>query len=101
MASFVGRLGLGNFAESLLPMFQKTPLPAWSVYSFGYVLPIVEALVGWLRAVWFPDQTRFDFGLGSHACFDVWVYFAARLADGRNTTYVFSGLFSFTRRNVR
>jgi thiosulfate dehydrogenase [quinone] large subunit len=38
--------GLRNFPESLLPMFQKTPLPAWSVYSFGCVLPIVEALVG-------------------------------------------------------
>ena len=38
--------GLKNFGESLLPMFQKTPLPAWSVMSFGYVLPIVETLVG-------------------------------------------------------
>jgi len=65
-------------------MFRKTLLPVWSVYSFGCVLPIVEALVGLLRAVQFPDQTRFDFGLRPHACFDVWVYFATRLADGRN-----------------
>lgn len=57
--------------------------------------------VSWLlRAVRFPDQTRFDFGLRPHARFDVWVYFATRLADGRNTTYVFYGLFSFTRRNA-
>jgi thiosulfate dehydrogenase [quinone] large subunit len=48
--------GLRNFAESLLPMFQKTPLPAWSVYSFGYVLPIVEALVG--ACVLFGFQTK-------------------------------------------
>ena len=38
--------GLRNFPESLLPIFQKTPLPVCSVYSFGCVLPIVEALVG-------------------------------------------------------
>ena len=48
--------GLRNFAESLLPMFQKTPLPAWSVYSFGYVLPVVEALVG--ACVLFGFQTK-------------------------------------------
>jgi thiosulfate dehydrogenase [quinone] large subunit len=48
--------GLRNFAGSLLPMFQKTPLPAWSVYSFGYVLPIVEALVG--ACVLFGFQTK-------------------------------------------
>jgi hypothetical protein len=27
-------------------MSRKTPLPAWSVYSFGSVLPIVEAVIG-------------------------------------------------------
>jgi thiosulfate dehydrogenase (quinone) large subunit len=48
--------GLRNFAESLLPMFQKTFLPAWSVYTFGYVLPIVEALVG--ACVLFGFQTK-------------------------------------------
>ena len=49
-------MGLGSFAESLLPMFQKTPLPGWSVYTFGYVLPIVETLVG--ASVLFGFQTR-------------------------------------------
>lgn len=49
-------LGLRNFAESLLPMFQMTPLPAWSVYSFGCVPPIVEALVGF--CVLFGFQTK-------------------------------------------
>jgi thiosulfate dehydrogenase [quinone] large subunit len=48
--------GLRIFAESLLPLFQNTPLPGWSVYTFGYVLPIVETLVG--ASVLFGFQTR-------------------------------------------
>ena len=36
-------------------MFQKTPLPPWSVYSFGCLLPIVEATVG--ACVLFGFQT--------------------------------------------
>jgi thiosulfate dehydrogenase [quinone] large subunit len=47
---------LRGFAESLLPMFQKTLLPTWSVYSFGCVLPILEASVG--ACVLFGFQTR-------------------------------------------
>jgi thiosulfate dehydrogenase [quinone] large subunit len=37
-------------------MFQKTPLPSWSVYGFGYLLPILEAIVGASILVGF--QTR-------------------------------------------
>jgi thiosulfate dehydrogenase [quinone] large subunit len=47
---------LRSFAESLLPLFQRTPLPTWSVYSFGCLLPIVEATVGACVLVGF--QTR-------------------------------------------
>ena len=55
--------GLRSFAESLLPMFQKTPMPTWSVYSFGYLLPIVEATVG--VSILFGFQTRRALILGS------------------------------------
>jgi thiosulfate dehydrogenase (quinone) large subunit len=48
--------GLGSFAESMLPIFQRTLLPTWSVYSFGYLLPIVEATVG--ACLLFGFQTR-------------------------------------------
>lgn len=40
--------GPGHFAASLLPEFQKTPLPQWSVYGFGLALPWVEAIIGLL-----------------------------------------------------
>lgn len=36
----VVREGRTNFAGALVPMFQKTLLPAWSVYSRSYVLRI-------------------------------------------------------------
>jgi thiosulfate dehydrogenase [quinone] large subunit len=44
-------VGLSAFAGSLVPMFQKTFLPAWSVYTFGLTLPWAEALIGFLVLV--------------------------------------------------
>lgn len=41
-------LGLSPFANSLVSLFQKTFLPAWSVYAFGLTLPWAEALLGFL-----------------------------------------------------
>jgi thiosulfate dehydrogenase [quinone] large subunit len=48
--------GLTGFAGSLVEMFQKTPLPAWSVYGFGTVLPVIEAIIG--AGILFGFQTR-------------------------------------------
>ena len=45
--------GSGNFAQPLVTMFQKTPLPAWSVYGFGLALPAMEALIGAAVAIGF------------------------------------------------
>jgi thiosulfate dehydrogenase [quinone] large subunit len=36
------------FAASIVGMFRATPLPSWSVMSFGLVLPWVEAALGLL-----------------------------------------------------
>jgi thiosulfate dehydrogenase [quinone] large subunit len=43
--------GASLFAGSLVPMFQKTILPAWSVYGFGLAVPWVEAILGFLVLV--------------------------------------------------
>ena len=55
--------GLHGFAESLVPLFAKTPLPPWSVFDFGYVLPVLEALIG--AALLFGLQTRRALQVGS------------------------------------
>jgi thiosulfate dehydrogenase (quinone) large subunit len=55
--------GSGNFAQSLVTMFQKTPLPAWSVYGFGLALPTMEALIGAAVAIGF--RTRFALFAGT------------------------------------
>jgi thiosulfate dehydrogenase [quinone] large subunit len=46
----VSRIAAGpaTFANSLIPMFQKTPLPVWSVRAFGLALPWAEAILGFL-----------------------------------------------------
>jgi thiosulfate dehydrogenase [quinone] large subunit len=38
--------GLNAFADSLVPMFAGTPLPAEAVRGFAYALPFAEVLVG-------------------------------------------------------
>jgi thiosulfate dehydrogenase [quinone] large subunit len=49
----VSRIAAGpaTFAGSLVPMFQKTPLPPWSVHIFGLILPWAEAILGLLLLV--------------------------------------------------
>jgi thiosulfate dehydrogenase [quinone] large subunit len=51
----VSRLAAGPaaFANSLIPIFQNTPLPAWSVHIFGLILPWAEAILGFLLLIGF------------------------------------------------
>jgi thiosulfate dehydrogenase (quinone) large subunit len=37
---------LAGFAASMAKQFEGTILPGWFVYSFGYVLPFLEGLIG-------------------------------------------------------
>ena len=61
----VSRIAAGpeTFANSLVPMFQSTPLPAWSVHLFGLILPWAEAILGFLLLLGFC--TRFALVTGS------------------------------------
>jgi thiosulfate dehydrogenase [quinone] large subunit len=61
----VSRIAAGPsiFANSLVPMFRNTPLPAWSVHGFGLVLPWAEAIPGFLLLLGFC--TRFALIAGS------------------------------------
>jgi thiosulfate dehydrogenase [quinone] large subunit len=40
--------GPGEFAAKLVMQFEHTPLPAWSVWVFGLMLPAIEGLLGLL-----------------------------------------------------
>ena len=41
-------IGPGVFASKLVGQFAHAPLPGWSIWSFGMVLPAIEALLGLL-----------------------------------------------------
>jgi|SRR6185312_12168429 thiosulfate dehydrogenase [quinone] large subunit len=49
----VGRMvaGPATFAAKLTGQFAHAPLPMWSVWSFGMVLPAIEALLGLLLLI--------------------------------------------------
>lgn len=49
----VGRMlaGPSTFASKLVGQFAHAPLPGWSVWSFGMVLPAIEALLGLLLLI--------------------------------------------------
>ncbi len=41
----------GTFAAKLVGQFAHSPLPVWSVWGFGMVLPAIEALLGLLLLI--------------------------------------------------
>lgn len=48
--------GPAAFAGKLTEQFARTPLPAWSVRSFGILLPAVEGLIGMLLLIGFRTR---------------------------------------------
>jgi thiosulfate dehydrogenase [quinone] large subunit len=85
--------GLTNFAESLVGMFQKTLLPAWSVYGSGSVLPVVETIIG--TSIFLGFQTRRALISGSIPMLVLTFgsTLRARLGNGRDSAHLFCGLF--------
>jgi hypothetical protein len=55
--------GPAVFANSLVGLFQRTPLPAWSVHLFGLALPWIEMILGTLVMV--GMRLRFALPAGS------------------------------------
>jgi uncharacterized membrane protein YphA (DoxX/SURF4 family) len=89
--------GLGSFAQSLVPMFQKTPLPSWSVYGFGLVLPILEAVVGAAVAAGYRTRTALVAGA---ALMLVLVFgTASGLANRRDSAHILLHLLCLARRS--
>jgi uncharacterized membrane protein YphA (DoxX/SURF4 family) len=43
--------GSGEFAAKLVMQFEHAPLPAWSVWAFGLVLPSIEGILGVLLLI--------------------------------------------------
>jgi thiosulfate dehydrogenase [quinone] large subunit len=61
----ISRIGTGpaTFAHTLLTLFARTPLPAWSVYAFGLCLPWAEALTGLLVIAGAASRVAYVLGL--------------------------------------
>src|ERR1700677_2087002 len=49
--------GPGEFAAKLVMQFAHAPLPAWSVWAFGLVLPAIEGLLGLLLLIGLRTRT--------------------------------------------
>jgi thiosulfate dehydrogenase [quinone] large subunit len=95
--------GPASFAGALVPEFQKTFLPAWSVYAFGLALPWAEGVLGLLVLVGL--RTRLAL-IGSGLLIVVLTYGSTLRQDwnaaGAQLLYavVYAGLLAFRRWNV-
>ncbi len=56
-------MGVKNFAQTLVPLFAKTPLPPGAVYAYASALPIVETLIGLCVLFGFGSRYAYVFGL--------------------------------------
>jgi thiosulfate dehydrogenase [quinone] large subunit len=55
--------GVKDFAQALVPLFAKTPLPPGAVYAYASALPVVEASIGLCVLLGFGSRYAFIFGL--------------------------------------
>jgi thiosulfate dehydrogenase (quinone) large subunit len=55
-------MGVKDFAQALVPLFAKTPLPPGAVYAYATALPVAEAMIG--LCVLFGFGSRYAYVLG-------------------------------------
>jgi len=56
-------MGVKDFAQALVPLFAKTPLPPGTVYAYASALPFVETLIGVCVLFGFGSRYAYVFGL--------------------------------------
>jgi thiosulfate dehydrogenase [quinone] large subunit len=56
-------MGVRSFAEGLVPLFAKTPLPPGTVYAYAAALPFAEAAIGLFVLVGFESRYAYVLGL--------------------------------------
>jgi len=55
-------MGVRSFAQTLVPLYANTPLPAAAVYAYAVALPFAEAAIGF--CVLFGIESRYAYVLG-------------------------------------
>ena len=55
--------GVKDFAQALVPLFAKTPLPPGAVYAYASALPVAEAIIGLCVLFGFGSRYAYVFGL--------------------------------------
>jgi thiosulfate dehydrogenase [quinone] large subunit len=56
-------MGVKDFAQALVPLFAKTPLPPGAVYAYASALPVVEAIIGLCVLFGFGSRYAYVCGL--------------------------------------
>jgi thiosulfate dehydrogenase [quinone] large subunit len=56
-------LGVKGFAQALVPLFAKTPLPPGAVYAYASALPVAEAIIGLCVLLGFESRYAYVVGL--------------------------------------
>ena len=56
-------MGVKDFAQALVPLFAKTPLPPGAVYAYACALPFVETMIGLCVVLGFGSRYAYVSGL--------------------------------------
>ena len=56
-------MGVKSFAQALVPLFAKTPLPPGAVYAYAIALPVAETIIGFCVLFGFGSRYAYVVGL--------------------------------------